>query len=341
MTSGIKILETVQVGKEVTKGTAVVATRRIIGDARYRRIQDVYEFLDQNSGVFARVPRVGVVTRHASQIEIRCPLDFTQILLPLQSGMVGGVTGVGAGADKTYTFTPSTSTPPALEAYTVEYVERSPDDNAEMEFSYGITEEIEITGTTDNMSELRFRMFGRASADSTMTAAIAVPSLVYAAPQRWGVFDDSAFAGVGVTQILAQVYGFRWTYRNAVHPGFYLDNRSTLDFSTEEYGRPECELELDVVHDPDSASFVQAHEAFKTAQTPRFLELRHTGATLGGGTYSLKLQGAFYHMADSMEERGNDRDGNITVRMHFGSAYDSVSAQQVKVIVVTDAATFP
>lgn len=341
MSSGIKILETIQCGVEVTKGTLVAATRRIIGDGRYRRIQNVQEFLDQNSGVFARVPRAGVVTRHASQIEVRMPLDFTQVLLPLRSGMKGGVTGVGAGADKLHTFDPSTATPPALDAFTMEYTERSPDDNAEMEFGYGITEEIEISGNTDNLAELRFRMFGRATADSTMTAALTVPTLPYAAPAKWGIFDDSSFAGIGVTQVLAQVYGFRWTYKSAVHPGFYLDNRATLDFSTEEYGRPDCELELDVVHDPDSVSFIQAHEAFKTAQTLRFFEVRLTGATLGTTNYLVKLQGAFYHMDDSMEERGNDRDGNLTVRMHLGSAFDPTSAAHVKALVTTDVATFP
>jgi len=339
--SSLKILETIQVGKETVKGTGVAATRRVIGDGRYQRIQDVYEFLDQNSGVFARVPRQGVVTRHASQIEVRGPLDFQQILLPLLSGMKGGVTGTGAGADKLWTFDPSTATPPALDAYTVEYTERSPNDNAEMEFTYGITEELEITSSTDAMSEMRFRMFGRASADSTMTAALTVPTLELAAPVRWGCFVDATFAGIGVTQILAQVYGFRWTYKNAVHPGFYLDNRTTLDFGTEEYGRPECELELDVVHDPATAALVQTQEAFKTAQTLQFIEMRLTGAVLGSTFYLVKLQGAYYHMADSMQERGNDRDGNQTVRMHFGSAYDSVSASHVKAIITNNLATFP
>jgi hypothetical protein len=255
--------------------------------------------------------------------------------------MVGGVTPTGAGADKTWTFTPSAATPPSLDSYTVEYVERSPDDNAEMEFTYGITDEIEITGTVDNLAELRWRMFGRATADATMTGSIAVPTLEYAAPMRWGVFIDSTFAGAGTTQHLGQIYGFRIVYRNAVHPGYYLDNRSTLDFATEEYGRPECEIELDVVHDPDSALFVQGSEADKTAQTLKFLEIRLTGATVGGGNYSIKWQMAGYHMADSMEERGNDRDGNLTVRAHYGSAYDVTSGQQVKVIVVNNLTAFP
>lgn len=341
MSSGIKILETVQVGKEGTKGTAVDATRRIIADARYRRMQEVYEFTEQNSGVFARVPRQGVITRHSSQIELTTPLDFQQILLPLLSGMVGGVTGTGAGADKTWTFTPSTATPPALDSYTVEYVERSPDDNAEMEFTYGITDELEITATDDSVPELRWRMFGRQTADGTMTGSLLVPTLTYAPNPRWAVYMDDTWAGLGGTQISAQVYGFRFTYRNAVHPGYYLDNRSALDFSTEEYGRPEAELELDVVHDPDAASFVQTEEADKTSQNLRFIRCLLTGASLGGSAYSISLNMAGYHMSDSMEERGSDRDGNLTVRMHFGSAYDSTSSNQVSVIVVNDLAAFP
>lgn len=341
MSSGLKVLETVQVGKEVTAGTLVAATRRLIVDGRFRRQQDQFEFTEQNSGVFARVPRGPVPTRFGSEIELRCPLDFEQILLPLQSGMKGAVTPTGGGADKTWTFLPSTSTPPALEFYTVEYTERSPDDDAEMEFGYGFTTEMEITATSDGLAELRWTMMGRATQDSTLTGALTVPTLNYAANLRWAAYIDTSWAGLGGTQIAAQVYGFRWVYRNNVHPGYFLDNRSGLDFTQPEYGRPECEIEMDVVHDPDSASFVQAQEAIKVAGTQRFIQFKLTGASLGGSNYSIILNAAAYHAADSMEERGNDRDGNLATRAHFLSAYDATSSNHVGVTVVNALTAFP
>lgn len=287
------------------------------------------------------MPRGPVTTRHGSRLEFTCPLDFEQILWPLLSGVKGAVTPTGAGADKTWAFLPSTSTPPALDYYTIEYVERSPDDNAEMEFGYAWVSELEITATSDGLAEMRVVAMGRASADSTMTGALAVPVLNYAANLRWAGYIDPAWASLGSTQISAQLYGFRWTYRNNVHPGFYLDNRSSLDFTQPEFARPEVEIEMDIVHDPDSAAFVQTEEALKIANTARFIQFKLTGATLGAGTYSLILNTSAYHAEDSLTDRGGDREGNLSARAHFLSAYDVTSGNQMGVTVVNALTAFP
>jgi hypothetical protein len=341
MSSGIKVLTVVQAGVESVKGTLVAATRRLVADARFRRIEDFHEFEEQNSGVFARVPRGPVKIRNASELDLKGPFDFQQILLPLLSGMVGSVTGVGAGADKTWTFTPSVTAPVSIDTYTMEFEEASGDDVAEMEFGYGITTDLEISGDAEGVGEMSWKMFGRETQDSTKTAALTVPTLEVPASLLWGVYFDPSWANLGSTQITGQIYNFRWTYNNAVHPGYYLDGRSDLDFSVEEFGRPMSEIEFDVIHDPDSAAFVQVEEALKSAGTLRFVSLELVGASLGGSNYTAKLQGAYYHMADSMQERGNDRDGNIMTRVHLGSAYDPTAAKHVQAIIINNLATFP
>jgi hypothetical protein len=174
-----------------------------------------------------------------------------------------------------------------------------------------------------------------------MTGSLAVPTLVYAPNLRWACYVDDTWAGLGGTQIAGQVYGFRWLYKNNVRPGYYLDNRSPLDFTQPEYARPEVDLDLDVVHDPNSSKFIQTEEAKKDADTARFVELRLTGAALGGSNYSIKLQTACHHAADSMEERGNDREGNLAVRAHLVSEYDATSGNQVSVVVVNNLTAFP
>jgi hypothetical protein len=171
-TPAVKVLTVVQCGVEVTPGDLVVATRRLIAQARYTWQQDVFEFTDQDSGVFARVPRQGVITRQGTELELTCPLDFTQILLPLLSGMKGSVTGVGGAADKTWTFTPVTATAPAVDTFTMEFEEASGSDQAELEFGYGHTTEMEITATDDGVPELRWVMRGRATQQSTKTGGL-------------------------------------------------------------------------------------------------------------------------------------------------------------------------
>lgn len=341
MTSAIKVMTKTQVGKEVTPGTLVAATRRLVASGLYDREQAMWDPTEIDSGVFARVPIAPVRIREASRIELTTPLDHTQILLPLLSGMKGGVTAVGAGADKTWTFDPSTSIPPAVDTYTVEFNEQSTADSAEFEFGFGFTDQIQITVGTDGVAELKWSMWGRATQEATATAALTVPTLQRVPGYLFKVYLDTTWAALGGAAKLGQVYAAQWTYKNNIHPGFYLDGRTQMDFSQPEYGRPEAELTLDVVHDPAAALLVQSEETAKTNVTPRFIQLEAIGPTLGGATYKIEIDGSYYHAEDSMTRRGEDRDGNPTVRMHLLSAYDPTSAFQSRVVVVTDAATFP
>lgn len=341
MTSAIKVMTKVQVGKEVTPGTLVAATRRLVVKGLYDRVQDFWDPVEIDSGVFARVPIAPVRVREASRIELSCPFDFTQPLLPLLSGMVGGVTSSGTGADKTWTFLPSTSTPPSVDTYTVEFNEQSTADNAEFEFGFGFTDQIKVTANTEGVGELMWSMWGRATQESTVTPALSVPTLQRVPSLLWKLYRDTTWAGLGTTAFSGQVYGFEWTYMNNIHPGFYLDGRSSLDFSQPEYGRPDADLVIDVVHDPAATSFVQTEETAKTAATARFIQLEALGPSLGGSTYKIEIDGCYYHAGDSMVRRGEDRDGNPVVRMHLQSAYDPTSSNQSRVVLVTDATTFP
>jgi len=345
MAGAVKVLSKMQIGKETTKGTLVAATRRLVGDGRFSRVQELHPFDDLDVGLYARTAQIPILTRQGAMFEFRTPVDFTQLLWPLLSGMKGGVTGVGAGADKTWTFTPATATGAVFDSYTLEFVESDGTNDAEMESGYLFCTEIEISGTTDGVGELRAQFAGRKATDSTLTGALTVPALTYAANLRWQGFVDSTFAlmaGATPTAFATgQLYGFRWTWRDFIFPQYYLDGRVDLDFGAHESRRRTTELELDLVSDAAAAGFVQTQEAIKSAGTRQFIMMRLLGPTLGAANYKIDLQGSYVHLSDSMEQRGEDRDGNLVTRAHLGSIYDPTSTNDVQVIVVTDAATFP
>src|SRR3990167_1553503 len=123
MASAVKVLSKVQIGKETVKGTLVAANRRLVGNFRARRIQEMETFQDLDVGLYAWTAQAPLLTKQASELEFNCPLDFQQILLALESGMKGAVTPTGGGADKTWTFTPATATGAVIETYTFEVVE--------------------------------------------------------------------------------------------------------------------------------------------------------------------------------------------------------------------------
>ena len=340
MSTAIKVMRQIQVGIESTPGMAVDAVERMIVQGKYEWEQATWDPVDVDSGVFARVPTSPVITRNASRVEMSAPIDFTQILLPLLTGMEGGVTPTGAMADKTWAFLPDTAAPPSLDTATVEYAEASPDDVSELEFYYGFTDQMKFTLTSEGIGEMMWSMWGRATQQGTLTAALGVPALIRPANLLWRVDVDDTWAGLGTTNIPAQVYGAEWSYNNNTRPGYYLDGRTALDFTQPEYGRPAGEIFLDVVHDPDSASFVEDEETNKAALTQRFIQLQVTGPSLGGSAYSITLNMACYHAEDSMQTRGEDRDGNPSVRMHFLSAYDATSTNHVGVTVVNAETSF-
>ena len=158
---------------------------------------------------------------------------------------------------------------------------------------------------------------------------------------KWALYCDPTWANLGMTQILAQVYGFSWKLTNFIFPQYYLDGRANLDFSQYQFRKRTVDLMLDVVSDAAAANFVQTEEANKSAGTLRFVQAKMLGAALGGSNYKIQLDGAYYHAEDSMQERGNDRDGNLVTRVHLQSAYDPTSSNDIQAIVVNALAAFP
>ena len=190
--------------------------------------------------------------------------------------------------------------------------------------------------------------FARKTVDSTYTSGIALDGPSYFANLRWGVHVDETWAGIGGTQISAQVLGFTSQFSNFIRPAWYMDNRSDLDFTQYEFGMPGgriLDLSVDLVHDPASSKFVQTEEANKTNGTKRFVRVNLLGAAFAapdaGITRRVTIDMPCFHADDSMEERGQDQDGNLVVRAHFVSAYDATGALDMQIEVVNALTSFP
>ena len=87
MSTGIKVATRIQIGVESTRGTAVNATRKLLGKSfTYRYMETFEEFEEQISGVLVNSAQAPVLTRNGTEFEMAIDLDFEQILLPLLSG---------------------------------------------------------------------------------------------------------------------------------------------------------------------------------------------------------------------------------------------------------------
>lgn len=339
-----KIATQNQIGKEGARGTAVAATRKLIGNMTFKELQAQEHFDGLDYGLLARTAQTPETTRNGVEAVFTFPLDFEQILMALLSGVKGGVTGVGGAADKTWTFEPAVNADPNIDTYTLESVISSFTDEAELETPYAFCTGFTVRGGVEGLSEVTMNLVGRKAVASTKTGALAIPTLHRAANLRWAITSDVDFAtmiGGAPTQVLAQVYGFTYEFRDFVFPQYYEDNRVDLDFSTYHFRKRTVDLTFDVAHNPAATGLVEVERTAKKASSTRYIGLNLTGAALGGSNYALKLRGAYTHMDDSLQERGRDRDGNMVTTWHLQSCYDSVAAKDISIIVVNGIAAFP
>ena len=349
MAAGIQPLTLVQVGKESTAGTAVAATRRILTkSATYRQLQTQEMFEGQLSGVLSRSVTKPEVTREASQLEIATDLDFEQVLLPLLSGVKGGVTPStpGTGEGRLWTFAPS-QTAPSVDSYTLEFVVDDGSTKQAVEAPFGITTSLEITGGVEALPQITYSMDARKSSDVTYTSGISLPGMAneFASNLRWAVAMNDVWADIGNTAISGQVYGFTWGQSAFVMPQYYLQDRSDLDFAGVEPQTRTTDVTIECTYDTGASNFVETEMGKKDSGTIRFLELKLQGAAFGSPDAALnrfiKLRGCFVHADDSMEELGADRDGNSVVSMHLVSQYDPTGGIDVNYLVQNNVASFP
>jgi hypothetical protein len=349
MAAGVLPLELIQVGKESTAGTAVAATRRILTKSATYRHQQVQEMFEgQLSGVLSRAVTKPVITREHTQLEIANDLDFNQVLLPLLSGVKGGVTPStpGTGEARLWTFAPS-QTAPSVDSYTLEFVADDGSTKQEIEAPFGVTTSFEISGGVEALPQLTYTMDARKSSQSTYTSGIALPTMTsaFSANLRWNVTMDATWANVGNTNISGQVYGFTLSQSAFVMPQYYLQNRDDLDFAGVEPQTRTTDVTIECTLDTGASNFYETEIAQKASGSLRFLEFKIQGPAFGAPDAAhnrfITLRGCFVHADDSMEELGADRDGNSVVSMHLVSQYDPTGGVDVNYLVQNSIASFP
>ena len=348
MAAGLQPLTLIQVGKESTDGTAVAATRRILtksGTFRHMQTQEMFE--GQLSGTLARSATSPVLTREASQLEISTDLDFNQVLLPLLSGVKGGVTSSipGSGEARLWTFAPS-QTGPSVDPYTIEFVvDDGVGTTQQIEAPFGVTTSFEITGGTESLPQITWDMDARKSGQSALTSGIALPAVEFASNLRWQMSLDTTWARLGTTAINGQVYGFTWGQSALVAPQWYLQNRDALDWAGVEAQTRTTDLAIEATFDTGGSNLYETEIAAKASGSTRFIQLRLLGAAFAspdnGRYHTIDLKGSFVHADDSMQDLGADRDGNSVVSLHLVSQYDSTSGQDVEYVVENKLASFP
>jgi len=329
------ILEQLQYGVEETAGTAVVATKRILG--KIKHVLDQQVVLPQDD-IGKNVPGYRAVTGGklvTNTIEVE--RGYFQ-LLPLIFSLLleGGITAVEQTAqqgDYLWAFSQDlTATGNTPDSITLE----SGDAGIQaFENEYVVFEKVKISGTIpqdggDASIKISIDFFGRQNSKVTFTESIAVPTVTEMSGFLTQLYIDSAWAGVGGTLKANILRAFDIEIIGGFYPEFH--GGTTLTFDTIGQGKPSllCTLTLD--------SGAEAVALYDALGTMKVVQLVMSGPAIGtGDPHSLVIAFSGIVMEPNLFDSA-EKDTSLTT-VQFEAIYDPTGDKMFTVDVTTNSST--
>ena len=275
---GTQIFTRFNVGKETTRGTPVAPTRVMYGEGTGVLEPDfgLNFHTGENTGRRYRTRRV---TSQAEDVNLRFRtvegVAYDELVVPF-SQLKGGATGAGAGADKTWTFTPSATAANNPEAYSVDVG----DDVQNWRVQYAMCRSWKLAAARGDVTSLEMDMFGQravktAAAAPTGNQGVKIPG------DLWTIKFAANIAGLTAASIqtnfllaweLEVITGLKWRH--------YMDGNL--------YGGQHVETDIAATLSMTVESTALAISEFydkAAAGTMDFLRLRATGPALGASNY--------------------------------------------------------
>lgn len=229
-------------------------------------------------------------------------------------------TGVGPFV---WTSTLDPTTIQAVDMRTIELRYTDGTNNSDWEFQ-GFLTEIEIIGAAGQPVRFNAKGKGRRLQTSTLTAALALPSIVEVPTALTKVFIDSTWANRGTTQITGQIVGWRFTFATGLMGQITADGRTDQDHSVVLLNPDERKwtFEADIKANLNTGQW-QTEKTAAEAGTLRAVEVR--GDITSGIAYQFKLQGLFKHTLASLfpTDRNN---GEVMAKLSMEGSTDDTNA---------------
>jgi hypothetical protein len=280
--AGTQIFTYANFGKESTRGTPVAPTRGFYAEGtglfEHDLGQDFHE--GENAGLRLRTRRV---TNKQEDVRWNARtvsgVAYDDLVIPF-SQLKGGVTGTGASADKTWTFTPSWTAANNPEAWSIDVG----DDTQNWRIQYGMVQRFRLAAGIGDLTSLEMEGFGQRAVKGAK-AAPAANSGIKIPGDLWTVKFAANIAGLGAASVqtafltafdLEVMTGLRWRH--------YLDGNL--------YGGQHQETDIAATLNMTVESTALAVSQFydkAVAGTMDFLRLKATGPSLGSSNYSAQI----------------------------------------------------
>lgn len=327
---GTQIFTHFNVGKETVRGTPVAPTRQLYGVGTGVLQPDLgLNFHEgENTGRRYRTRRV---TSQKEDVTLAfrtvSGVGYDDLVVPF-SQLKGGVTGSGAGADKSWTFTPSATAANNPEAYSIDVG----DDVQNWRVQYGMCKAFRLSAALGDVTSLEMDWFGQRAVKAA-AAAPAANSATKIPGDLWTIRFAANIAGLAAAPIQTN---FLVSWQLEVLPGLmwrhYMDGNP--------YGAQHVETDIAGTLDMTVESTALAISEFydkAAAQTMDFLRLKATGPTLGASNYSAQVDMPVLY--DVPEIIAEDSDGINLYRVKAHLADDGTNG--IIPVIVNSLAALP
>ena len=330
--AGVKALRKIQLGREVTPGTAVVATTLWRGLGTIKDARTI-EMVDEDIGLLINTNR-SYIPKYMAEISMESvPATFQQLLHLFEAGiMTASPVADGAGTGFIYTYNVPTTSIPTIQTYTIE----GGDNQQAEEMEYSFVSEFTLEGAGGEALMMSGNWTGRQVTNTTFTGAIAIPVVEEILTSRGKIYIDTVASGFGNTQVSNLLLKMSLKVKTGLIAKFTTEGE--LYFSFHQSTRPEIELNLTFEHTTDAVN----EKIFWRDQTPRAIRIifEGSGLTTPGAfdfhTLILDLPGIYKEFANL-----GDQDGNDIYDVTFSVGYDPTIGHGGQIVVVNQLSAVP
>lgn len=334
MAAGIKALRKIQIGKEVTAGTAVNATTIWRGEGTLKDDRTI-EFVAEDVGLLEPTDRTYVPKLGAVVTLDETPATFEQLpylLVACLSGVTTATTDTG-GSGKIWPFNAATTQANTLKTFTVEGGDNQRFDDVE----YAYVTEVQLSGAKGEAVTMSATLRGRQATDSEPTGSLSIPTVEEILFGKGKLYIDPTT--MGATQKTETWLGFSLTIPGGWKEVYTGDGN--LYFTKLEYvGHRDSPITGEITLEHDAVA--EAEINFARNETLRLLRMQFQGNNLTtAGTYTYKTLRIDLPIKYTEVPEMDDEDGDDVVTLPFQAVYDVAGARAASITVVNESATLP
>jgi hypothetical protein len=326
--AGIKALRKLQLGKEslIAPGTAVAATTiwRGVGTIDDTRVTNT---VVEDVGTLIPPTRTYTAAYGADLAMESVEATFEQLPYILNASIASVITGVADGAAcKVYTFNFPEASLNTIRTFTIEG-----GDNMEAErMMYSYVNDFSLTGKGGEAVMMSANWKGQKVELNAFTGALSIPTVEEIMFSKGTLAIDAVASAYGATVKSSTFLEMNFNVVSGWMPVWTADGGTGLVYNFIKCGKPEITLDITFEHDASS----MAEKVFWRAGTPRLVQVKFTGTTLAGATYSAKT--LILNLAGKWTKfsKLGEQDGNDIITGTFVVGYDATKGDAGSIIVV-------